>query len=203
MFVQVIEGRARDAGEVLQLLDDWVAQQGPKASGWLGSTAGVADDGTFVTVARFEDAASARSNSDRPEQGEWWSRLVSALDGEPTVRDCSQVEVMGQGGSDDAGFVQVMVGHSSDLERLSELGRSFGEAMQERRPDVIGALVGAHDDDPGGFTQVIYFTDEASAREGERQSSDAEPGELDNEFRQLITDIRYIDLRSPQMVSPA
>src|SRR5262245_34704172 len=67
VFVQVIQGRVSDATQVRQGLDDWLARLAAGAEGWLGSTAGVTDEGTFVAVARFESAESARRNSGRAE----------------------------------------------------------------------------------------------------------------------------------------
>ncbi|MGE5763508.1 MAG: hypothetical protein ACM3ZF_06425, partial [Mycobacterium leprae] len=51
----------------------WVEELAPGAAGWLGSTAGVTDDGRFIGLARFESEQAARRNSDRPEQGRWWA----------------------------------------------------------------------------------------------------------------------------------
>jgi len=68
MFVQVIRGQATDPQELRGALDTWSEQLAPGAMGWLGSTAGVTDDGQFVGIARFESEDAARRNSDRPEQ---------------------------------------------------------------------------------------------------------------------------------------
>jgi hypothetical protein len=50
-------------------LDRWVKQLVPGAEGWLGSTAGLTEDGRLVALARFETGEAAQHNSDRPEQG--------------------------------------------------------------------------------------------------------------------------------------
>jgi hypothetical protein len=68
VFVQVIQGQVADAAKVRAALDRWVQELAPKASGWLGSTAGVTEDGRFVALARFESEEAARRNSQRPEQ---------------------------------------------------------------------------------------------------------------------------------------
>ena len=54
MFVQVIQGRTSDARQVRAQLDKWVKEVAPGAVGWLGSTAGVTDDGQVIALARFE-----------------------------------------------------------------------------------------------------------------------------------------------------
>ena len=64
-------------------MDQWVAELGPTADGWLGSTAGITDEGWFVGLARFDSESAARRNSERPEQGAWWSRLEGALHQRP------------------------------------------------------------------------------------------------------------------------
>ena len=70
MFVQVIRGRVTDPEQLHAALDRWSEQLAPGAHGWLGSTAGVTEDGRFVALARFESAEAARRNNDRPEQGQ-------------------------------------------------------------------------------------------------------------------------------------
>lgn len=72
MFVQVIQGRTSDAEGTRSAMDRWMQDLRPGSIGWLGSTVGVADDGRFVAVARFESAEAADRNSERPEQSRWW-----------------------------------------------------------------------------------------------------------------------------------
>src|SRR5436190_19236829 len=72
MFVQVIQGRVSDAGQARGQLDRWQTELAPSSIGWLGTTAGVTDDGTVVVLARSESEQAARQNSDRPEQSAWW-----------------------------------------------------------------------------------------------------------------------------------
>ena len=72
MFAQVIQGRTSDPEGVQAAMDRWLQELAPGAIGWLGSTAGVTDDGRFIAVARFESAEAADRNSRRPEQTLWW-----------------------------------------------------------------------------------------------------------------------------------
>ena len=65
MFVQVIEGRVADREALHRQMDRWHAELRPGATGFLGSTAGVADDGRALCFARFESAAAAQANSSR------------------------------------------------------------------------------------------------------------------------------------------
>ncbi|MGH8826627.1 MAG: hypothetical protein ACRDVZ_03295, partial [Jiangellaceae bacterium] len=84
MFVQVIQGRVSDEGQVRTAFDRWVDDLAPGATGWLGSTAGVTEDGRFVALVRFESEEAARRNSDRPEQGAWWAETSQLFIGEAT-----------------------------------------------------------------------------------------------------------------------
>ncbi len=59
MFVQVIQGRVGDAGQLRARMEQWVRDLSGGAIGWLGSTAGVTADGTGIAVARFESADAA------------------------------------------------------------------------------------------------------------------------------------------------
>src|SRR4051812_16028382 len=117
MFAQVIQGRTSDAQGLRAAFDRWLSDVRPGSIGWLGSTAGVTDDGTFVTVARFESAEAAQRNAERPEQGRWWDETSRLLDGEAGFRDSEDVTVELPGDPDQAGFVQVMQGRVTDVDR--------------------------------------------------------------------------------------
>lgn len=69
MFVQLIEGRVSDRDGLRRQMDRWMSELRPQAAGFLGSTAGVTDDGQAIVLARFESARAAQANSERPEQG--------------------------------------------------------------------------------------------------------------------------------------
>ncbi|MDP9219419.1 MAG: hypothetical protein M3P23_02645, partial [Actinomycetota bacterium] len=107
MFIQVIEGHATEADHLHRSVDRWVQDLSPGATGWLGSTGGVTEDGRFVAVVRFASAEAAQANSDRAEQGAWWAEAEKGLSGDVTFHDCADVTQMGAGGSDRAAFVQV------------------------------------------------------------------------------------------------
>jgi hypothetical protein len=91
MFIQVIRGEVSDPEQVHAALDLWSEQLAAGAPGWLGSTAGVTEDGRFVALARFESEDAARRNSDRHEQGQWWMETSKLFGGEVIFRDSSDV----------------------------------------------------------------------------------------------------------------
>lgn len=199
MFVQVIRGKAADPADMRAAMDRWQQQLREGAIGWLGSTAGVADDGDFVAVARFESTEAARANSERPEQDAWWREMVGYLEGQPTVRDCERVEIWPAEPSDAAGFVQVIEGRISDADRAMQLMRESSDELRRARPDIIGGLIALAPD--GRFTQVVYFTSEEEARKGEA----AEAPELDERMAEAmssLSDLTYVDLREPWLTSP-
>src|ERR671915_430859 len=117
MFVQVIQGQVTDAEQAHAAMDGWMEELAPGATGWLGTTAGVTEDGRFIALARFESEEAARRNSDRPEQDRWWRETAKLFSGEATFRDSRHVAVDVTGDPDAAGFVQVMQGRGSDPER--------------------------------------------------------------------------------------
>jgi hypothetical protein len=86
VFVQVIQGQVADAAKVRAAMDRWGQELAPGASGWLGSTAGVTEDGRLVALARFESEEAARRNSQRPEQDQWWTQTATLFSGEPTFQ---------------------------------------------------------------------------------------------------------------------
>jgi len=196
MFVQFIEGRCTDEAGVRKQWDRWQEELKPGAIGFLGSTAGITEDGTFFTAARFESKEAAQKNSDRPEQGQWWSETEQYLEN-VKFRDCTDIDEYAKGGSDDAGFVQVMQGTVSDRERSRALDEKMMENMPSLRPDIIGGYQ-AWDADGKTFTAVNYFTTEAEAREGEKKEVPAELQDAMKEWGEIMQgETRFIDLKEP------
>ena len=60
--------------------------------------------------------------------------------------------------------MQVIQGHSDDLERMASLARSQDEVLAREAPHILGVTVAEHADRPGDFTQILYFTSEQDAR---------------------------------------
>lgn len=195
MFAQVIKGRAKDEAGLRKQFERWVEEVRPGAIGFLGATTGISKDGTWFTIARFESEDAARQSSDRPEQSEWWSETEQYLS-DVTFNDCSEVDQMFDGGSNNAGFVQVMEGRATDIERLRSLGREMEPELKKMRPDIIGGVIAWHGDG-GGYTQVMYFESEARARQEESNMSNEGPPP---EFAQLMGPISYVDLSDPWFV---
>ena len=203
MFIQVIKGPVSDADEARGAFDRWVEQEAPHAAGWLGSTSGVTDDGTFIALARFESEEGARRNSERPEQHQWWMETSKLFSGDVEFHDCREVIEFGGGGSDEAGFIQVMQGRVRDVERMRQLNADTGNESlwRDYRPDVLGGITALHGD--GGFTTAVYFTSEQAAREGERKEPPAElKPPIDEEMGLYEGDLTFYDLRDPWLHSP-
>jgi hypothetical protein len=195
MFVQIIEGRAADIDGMKRLMERWMDELRPGAEGHLGTTAGVAPDGHAIAVVRFESAASAIANSDRPEQGDWWHEMETCFDGDVAFFESDDVELFLGGGSDDAGFVQVMKGHGIDREFVGRLDRVYEEHAESFRPDIIGSLRVWLGPDSG--YDITYFTSEAEARAGESAEPPAELAQLGPELEQVMANTEYIDLADP------
>jgi hypothetical protein len=201
MFVQVIRGRVTGPEPVHAALERWCEQLAAGALGWLGSTAGVTEDGRFVALARFESQEAARRNSDRPEQGQWWTETAKLFTGEVTFRDSSDVTVEVHGDPDQAGFVQVMQGRASDPDRARELMAQDPGEWAAFRPDVIGSVTVGHEG--GAYTLAFYFTSEQAARDGERKEPPPQLKAQMEEMNQLnIGEPEFFDLRQPWLYSP-
>jgi hypothetical protein len=200
MYLQVIQGKVSDRSGLKESLDRWLAELSPGADGWLGTTWGIHGDDSVIALVRFESAEAAQRNSDRPEQGEWWSSMASALDGEATFANYDDVLVVGSGGSDDAGFVQVMQGRVNDVERERAMSAEFASMPMDSRPDIIGGLAAWGDD--GTFVQAFYFTSEAEAREGEKKPMPAEMQAMMEESQANTLEMNFIDLTAPVFESP-
>jgi hypothetical protein len=188
VFIQVIKAKTSRQDEARALLQEW--NDVPNVDGGpLGGTFGFTDDGTFIGVVRFESRETARANSDQAETDAMAQRMTELMDGPPEYYDCDDVTVWLDGGSDDAGFVQVIIGKTDDADRLKEVMGDDSNDVQQERPDIIGGTFALTDD--GTFVNTIAFTDEASAREGEKNSSPPE------EMQTVMRDLEYFDLRDP------
>jgi len=202
MFVQVVRAKAKDQAGLRKMWEKARQELTPGAIGFLGSTGGIADDGTMLAVVRFESEDAAKRNSGRPEQTAWYNELLQYVDGEVTFKDCTDVAVQGRGGSDDAGFVQVIQARATDRKRLEEISRAFEAEMSSVRPDLIGGLIAWHPDGTGWFTDVNYFTTESEARANEAKSMPPEIQKQVEEWMSLMEDVEYIDLHEPWLSSP-
>jgi hypothetical protein len=199
MFVQVIQGKVGDEAALRRSLERWQKELAPGAEGYLGTTAGITDDGTFVALARFDSAEAARRNSERPEQGEWWAETAKGFDGDVEFLDCDGAQTWLDGGSDDAGFVQIMTGRSEDVARMHELMSSHAEDARRARPEIIGGLM--LDAGDGRWLDAIYFTSEEEARRGEAQDLPDDARADMEEGMSLMGEVTYYDLREPILVS--
>jgi len=198
MFVQVINGRVKDAGEVRRQDERWRTEVMPGAKGFLGSTIGVTDDNRFVAFVRFSDESAARANSARAEQSAWWSEFEKCLDGTPTFRESSDIALLFDGGSDKAGFVQVMEGSVADRAQAEAFETpEMLDELRAARPDLIGSVRAWFAG--GKFVDVAYFTNEADARKGEKSESFSGPSE---QYLALFGDMNFTDLRDPILTSP-
>jgi len=195
MFVQVIEGKVKDADQINRQLERWRKEIKPGAKGYLGSTGGATADGRAIAVVRFESEAAARANSERPEQGAWWNEMEKGYDGPVAFSESSDTELLFGGGSNDAGFVQVMKGKVKDAAAFRKWGKEHEDRLKELRPDLIGGLDIYQPD--GSFVSVAYFTSEAEARKNEKaMGDDPMMGEY---MSHMDGEMQFLDLTNPDI----
>ena len=200
MFIQVITGTTSDRDGLRRQFDRWQTELRGGATGYLGSTGGVTDDGRVFMAARFESEEAARSNSAREEQGAWWAETEKFIEN-ATFQDSVEVQTLGGGGSNDAGFVQVMRGRITDKEKAPALMAQFAEllpTLAEQRPDIIGDVTVIHSD--GTYSDILYFTSEAEAREGEKKEPPAEMQAMFGEYMAVMPVDEYVDLKDPWLM---
>ncbi|WP_406277951.1 hypothetical protein OH799_09190 [Nocardia sp. NBC_00881] len=200
MFIQVIQGKVSDVDGLRRCMDRWTEELQPGAVGYLGTTWGLCDDGTCIALARFESADAARRNSERPEQSAWWAETERCFDGPVTFMDCSEVTQWMGGGSDQAGFVQIMEGHTRDAGRMRELETQASDRLHEVRPEILGGTLATYGSD--GFVEAVYFSSEAEARAHEKMEIPDDLRSLFEEENQLMREVTYFDLHEPMLVSP-
>jgi hypothetical protein len=95
------------------------------------------------------------------------------------------------GGSDDAGFVQVIRGRTDDPGRIKAM-LADTTTLHEMRPDILGGTLAIEAD--GTFTETIAFRDEAAARQGEQMEP---PPEVRAELESMMVGARFYDLHDP------
>lgn len=201
MFAQIIRGKVSDPTAVDATFARWSTDLAPGATGWLGTTAGVADDGELFIMVRFESAEAAQANSERPEQDRFWTEVSKNFASEPTFQESTNVLTDVRGDLDSAGFVQVMTGQTRDEERTKQLMAQTQPVRIDWRPDILGQVGVGHGD--GKFTMINYFTSEEAAREGERKEPPAELQSVMQEMMSLSVGLpQFLDLRSPWLDSP-
>ena len=197
MFIQIIQGKCTRQDECRAAGERWLRDVAPAADGWLGGTYGFTDDDDFVAVVRFESREAAAANAARPEQDAWWREMASLFDGPVEFHDCDDVTLMMDGGSDDAGFVQIMRGKVDDAATLKRI-MTDTEQLHQMRPDIIGGTLAIEPD--GTFIETVAFSDEASARAGEAMEM---PDDVRAAMDSAMHDVSYTDLHQPWFTSRA
>jgi len=195
MFVQVIEGKAKDPDLLQRQGERWLKELKPGAKGYLGHTGGITADGIVIDVVRFDSEADARANSDRAEQAAWWNETAKAYDGDPSFSESSDIDLLFDGGSNDAGFVQVMKGKAKDPAAFRKWGKEHEGDLKQIRPDLIGGVDVYQPD--GSFVSVAYFTSEAEARKNEKgMAEDPMMGEY---MSHMAGDMQFLDITKPEI----
>lgn len=196
MFAQFIRATVGDRDTVEKAMDRWDRDLRPGAEGFLGSTSGITTNGEFVLIARFDSPEAARRNSDRSEQGEWWAEVEKGFAGPATFFESDQVDIAMGGGSDDAGFVQVMLGRA-DRQAVTAAMEGGEAVMRRERPDIIGGITLWGED--GRFVDANYFTSEAEARAAESREPSGEARELFERFQEVMPVEEWLDLPAPRL----
>jgi hypothetical protein len=191
MFIQIVQGKCSRPEELHALVDEWREQLAPTAQGWLGGTYGFTDEGDFIGVVRFESREAAMANSSRPEQSAWAERMAACFEGPVEFHDCEDVTMFLDGGSDEAGFVQVIRGKVEDPSRLKAMIADT-TMLHEMRPEIIGGTLAIEPD--GTFTETVAFSDEDSARQGEKVDP---PEDVRRELAYAMQGARFYDLHHP------
>ena len=193
MFIQMVQGRCARQDEMRGIVDDWCGWMADRP-GWLGGTYGFTDDDRFVGVVRFDSREACRDCASAPEAAMCWAGAEALFDGSHEIHESEDVSMMLDGGSDDAGFVQVMRGKVTDADRFRHImtDTEMTSMLHQARPEIIGATMAMESD--GSFVETVAFTDEDSARKGEQLDMPTEVGE---EMAAAMAEVEYLDLHHP------
>jgi hypothetical protein len=193
VFIQMVQGRCSRQDEMRALVDDWCGSMADRP-GWLGGTYGFTDDDRFVGVVRFDSSSACLEAAGMAEAPMWWAGAEALFDGSCEIHESEDVSMMLDGGSDSAGFVQVMRGRVGDADKFRHFmtDAEMTSMLHQARPEIIGATLAMETD--GTFVETIAFTDEDSARRGEQTEM---PADLAADFQSAMSDVEYIDLHHP------
>jgi len=193
VFIQMVEGACSQQDDMRMLVDDWCGRMADEP-GWLGGTYGFTDDGRFLGVVRYSSSAACEQLCAAADAGMWWASAEEMFDGSPEIHQSEDVMMMLNGGSDDAGFVQVMRGKVGNPDKLRRImtDQDMTSMLHQARPDIIGATMLIEGD--GSFTETVSFTDEDSARKGEAMEM---PAEVTADLQEAMAEVNYYDLHKP------
>ena len=119
--------------------------------------------------------------------------MAALFDGPVEFHDSDDVTLLFNGGSDDAGFVQIIRGKVDDPARLRAVMTSDTRRGCTRCVPTSSARPWPSRPD-GTYTETVAFTDEESARSGEGQPP---PPEIASELEYAMQGARFYDLRDP------
>jgi hypothetical protein len=151
MLIQVLGALVADREAVRERAH----QAATAAPGLQWLTGGLTDDGQFIAVARFQEGSP----------GAWWADLEACLAEPLVVRDSSDIEVILGDRTPDAGFLEVIEGHTSDRARFMHLQRELEYAFSAERPDFLGSLILWWSD--GAWMELASFTSADDVRAGD------------------------------------
>ena len=135
MFVQVIEGRTTDPDGLRAQFDKWVAELQPGATGYVGTTAGVAADGRVVCLRPVRVGGRRRGpTASGPSRARGGPRPRSCSTGPSSSPSRATSRQFLAGGSDDAGFVQVMKVAGVDRAKVEAGDTQFETAGRHAAP---------------------------------------------------------------------
>jgi quinol monooxygenase YgiN len=201
MFIQVLQGRVADEAGVRREVERWHGELGADAPGWLGLTAGIGDDRTFVTVLRFESEAAARANQARPQVTAWRAAVKQHLVGPVRLDQCPVVRTPKAGSPARAGFVRILQGRVADPYRLAAVQQEVDRALQ-RQPHLLEVLVGEHEGGQRYFTEVASFVSERAVRAAERAMPVESAVQL-GMVRSYMERLHQVELHDPWILAPS
>jgi len=200
MFIQILQGRVADEAGVRGEVERWQGELGADAPGWLGLTAGIGDDRTFLIVFRFASEAAVRANEARPEVSSWRAAVKQHLVGPVRLDQCPVVRTPKTGSPARAGFVRVLQGRVADPRRLAAVREEFERGLQ-RQPHLLEVVVGEHEGGQRYFTEVASFISERAVRAAERAMPVESAVQL-GMVRSFMERLRLVELHDPWVFTP-
>lgn len=197
MFVRLVESTAVTK-PLLRNAWDHLNNELAVLPGWLGAAAGIARGNRFYASHRFESRAAA-DEAFATEKVSFWCEELERHIVDPETRQSDDAKILIHGDASRAGFVQLIMGRTSDRAGMEAVNAGMQEVMRAHRPDVLGSLIFWEGE---RFTEIVFFTSELEARAAESREF---PGGLEGlfgELLQLTDDLEFVDLTDPWLAAP-
>lgn len=195
--VRITQARVRDAEAVRELAERWQREIAPETDGWLATTAGISDDGEFVSLLRFASEEAVRRNAESERQRRWWEEFRQYVSGDVSIVETSSAAAFGDSRPDaDVGYVHVVQGEARIMiDILEGVAEHEEHHIREHHLPLLGGIIVDHGGDR--FTEFMYFPSEDEKGRGIGGTLPEEGVTMVERVAGHVANIRHLAISDP------